>query len=362
MIIHFLIMLGLLVAAFLERKYRNDGKIFILFSFFLLFILTAFRSYNIGNDTKEYLRIFQLAVESDSLKTLMSKTRYETGYLFFNYIISRITRNFTWILVIISMFYLGSVFWFIKKYAKSIEVAVLLFFTYSMYYNAFNTMRQCISIGIFLIAIPFLENKKYIRYCLLIVIATTFHQMSILMIALCFVPEINFSKDRHILRYGILALMALVVLSFGVKYVMGYFPYLAHYLVDSKYSQGGVRIASVIFLFMRLSVVFILFLIGAFGYQKDNFDNRVAIFNKFILIDCLIAAASIGFNMYDRIEDYFCIGFLVAIVNIIETVCYKSNKVIIYVTMILMSFLYLTATLLFRNSWIGIYPYQFIKW
>ena len=46
--------------------------------FGVIFIFATFRAYTVGNDTQEYLRIFNMVRSCDSLLEASAATRYET--------------------------------------------------------------------------------------------------------------------------------------------------------------------------------------------------------------------------------------------------------------------------------------------
>ena len=126
-------------------------------------------------------------------------------------------------------------------------------------------------------------------------------------------------------------------------------------MINSKYSVGGVRSASVVMCLVRLISVGLAILIKGEIYHGAD-TERENLFNKMIWLDCFISAAAIGFNMYDRIEKYVCMGFVVAIANTVQTMS-KNNRRIVYGVIFGLSFAYLTVSLIYRPQWMGIFPY-----
>ncbi|OTO11236.1 hypothetical protein A5882_003161 [Enterococcus sp. 4E1_DIV0656] len=81
-IVFFIISLGLIL-----NKYP---KSYLKILFFVFFIISAFRSSNIGNDTIEYTNLYTSLQNS----TMESFTwRYEHGFLYFNRLLSFISPN-----------------------------------------------------------------------------------------------------------------------------------------------------------------------------------------------------------------------------------------------------------------------------
>ena len=88
---------------------------FILF-FVTAFILVAFRSENVGNDTASYVAFFNVAGYYDSLQELLNNTRFEPGYVLLNYFVSRMTDDYTIFFLIYSLVNLGCTIYFFRKY------------------------------------------------------------------------------------------------------------------------------------------------------------------------------------------------------------------------------------------------------
>lgn len=360
MLVHFIIFVFIIIITVLTYRKKPTKKttaISFLLLFILFFTFAAFRDFSVGNDTQEYKRIFDEVSKTTSINAAISSTRYEPGYIVYNYIISRFTDNFQIVLIFNSAIYIFASLWFIRKYSNSFNKAALLFFTFGLYYITMNIARQCIAISLFLFAVPYLTNKKYFKYILLISLATLFHSTSIILMALIVIPEIHFEKRKDIIKWGIIAIIILVIINYVINYAVSYFPYIYHYYANSIYGKGGTRIASIAFSAIRLLGVLILLIINR-GKLKETDNNNITL-NKMLFLDCVISIASVGFNLYDRIEKYMCLGYIVAITNYIESIEKPTNKTIAYIIMVVVTFGYLTLSLVYRPEWSGIFPYSF---
>lgn len=346
-----------MISKIINKKF-ND-RIFLALNFIFLLILAAFRDVSVGNDTVEYYRIFNLVSSINFIDGIFNISRYEIGYLLLNYVVTRFTNNFNIILFITSFLYLYSTFKFIEKYSKSKFMAVMLFFTFSMYYLIFNIQRQCIAIAIFLYAIKFLENKQYIRYIISILLATMFHYIAIILLCLCYIPKINLYNKKIAVKSVLFSCFIAYVIAYVVTKFGVYIPYFGHYLIDSEYSKGGIRIASVILAGIRLGIIILILFINGFK-ENNSKTNADYIFNYIAFLDCIIALASIKFNLYDRVEDYLCIIFIVMISNSISSLKIKANKYIINATLVIITMAYLTVSLIIKSNWYGIFPYAFV--
>ena len=159
------------------------------------------------------------------------------GYVILNYVIGRCTDNFTVLLAVVTAFYLFSSFRLIKRYSSSAYMSITMMFTMSLLYLAVNIQRQCIAMAIFYLAIPLLEQKKRIRYCILIALATTFHTASIILFSLPFLPRIDFGDKKNLRRWILVSAAALVFMNYGVNWILSYFPYFQHYYTSVSYTH-----------------------------------------------------------------------------------------------------------------------------
>ncbi len=365
--VHFLLLVLVFAAIGIQKliaPYSKKQKVLLTIVFVVFFVFATFRAYTVGNDTPEYLRLFNLVNTQSSIANASSITRYELGYIALNYIVGRYTNNFTILLGIITAFYLVSSLYLVKRYARSVGTACVLMFTLSLFYFALNVERQCIAMGIFYLAIPLLEKKRRLLYCLMIILATLFHTGSIFLIILAFLPPINFSDKKIFRKWIFFSIVGLIVLNYGTEFILRFFPSFNHYYTNSIYSEGGVRTASLGFFGIRLVIVILITTVGGFKYQEKDTSEIVSILNTMMFFDVVLAAASIGFNMFDRLEKYYTLGFIIAVVNALYSLDSMENakrdKTIVKTIIILLSFAYVTATLILRGAWTGIFPYTFI--
>lgn len=358
--LHYFIFIYILASCMIFCGIYKNNKLFISTVFLLFFILAAFRNVSVGNDTVEYYRIFNLISKQTDIMTALTATRYEIGYIALNFIVSRFTTNFNVLLAIIAAIYLLSVVRFINKYSEYYSMTVILFFTMSSYYVLMNIERQCIAVAIILYAVPFLEQKKYVKYIASSIFASLFQSVAVIFILLIFLPRINMAESKQVFKWILLCFAGIIIISFSVQRILVYLPYYQHYLNESMYGNGGVRSASLAFFCIRIFSLLLVYAVGGFHYQKHSQERSIDLLNKMMFLDCLVAAASISFNMYDRIEGYLCLGFIISITNAINNMKKINNRRIITILMVGVTFAYVTVTLIFRSNWSGIFPYSFM--
>lgn len=363
MVVHYLLTAIIIVSAlFFSKKDKKTGKTnisFYILIFLVFFCISTLRAHNVGNDTENYYRLFSFAQNHYSLKTLLAQTRYEVGFILLNIFAAKLFNNYTILLGLINGFYLFSVFRFINKYSDNAPVSIILFFSFSLFYDIMIIQRQCIAMAIFLYAIDYMVEKKFFKYAFLVLIASLFHQMALLLLAVYFLPHINLNKTKDIIKWAVYISVVFVFLNSIINLVIKFFPYYGHYFY-SKYSDGGTRIASIVFFFIRFVIILLLTMFNGLKMYNFDFNEQKKILSKLMLLDVLFSFLSIGFNLFDRIEVFFTIAFIVFISNVISLFKIKSTRNFLIMLIVLITISYLTISLIHRPNWYGIFPYYFI--
>lgn len=207
-------------------KNEKERRKFIYICFFLLFLLAGMRGITVGGDLKRYLPEFY-GISRASLKVIFLYGNHEPGYMLFVKAISIISSEDRFFLLCTSFVSLIGPFLLIYKYSKSPSMSILLYFALGFYTNTFNNVRQSIAISIVFCSIPFLFNRKFVKYAIGIVLATCFHYSALIMLIMY--PITNKILDfKKIILYAASSLsivyffgfliMKSVVLSFLSKY------------------------------------------------------------------------------------------------------------------------------------------------
>ena len=76
----FIIFLILTLFQFFPKKIRGkNNSLFLKTYFYIFFLISSMRAINVGNDTHEYFRIYEVIANSDL--NLFYITRYEIGFV-----------------------------------------------------------------------------------------------------------------------------------------------------------------------------------------------------------------------------------------------------------------------------------------
>lgn len=150
--------------------------------FAVVFVLSALR-YHIGMDTAMAECMYPNPDKPDFFAQLQN-TVYEPGYKWVFGMLAYIRVPWVGAQAVHALFVLGTVWWFINRYAKRRILAVLIFMT--MLYLRFipEGFRESIAISIFLLSTPYILSERWLKYSILILIAGLMHYAAFALILL----------------------------------------------------------------------------------------------------------------------------------------------------------------------------------
>lgn len=233
----------------------------ILFALLPIFVLIAFRSNTMGADTSTYMRHF-LMVARTPMEKVLENNRMETGYLYFIYFLSRITKDpLVYQVVCVSVMFIG-LYSFLKNLENDDPFLFLYFYcTLGLFFFMFTGTRQCMAMGICLFSYQFVRQKKYVKFTLCLILAFYFHKSAILFLAVPFI------RNRNVNGLNI-ALYMVVVFIVGqyLDVIQDWFNEQLDYSYEIEETNSGL----IFLLVLILLTVFNMILV----YNRDGNLNQ----------------------------------------------------------------------------------------
>lgn len=185
---------------------KNKGVLVFLITL-QLFLILALRDNSVGVDLGAYEGMYNYIgrlgwqnllsrLHFFSIAELPENMRIESGYAVFNWLIYQLGFSYHAFLVVCAAVTLLPVGWFIYKYSKNPSLSFLIYISTELYINNFGILRQSIAIGILVLSVPFILQKRLKMSLLFLALAFTFHRVSLLWLPLCFVPYITLNKQK----------------------------------------------------------------------------------------------------------------------------------------------------------------------
>lgn len=167
------------------RSKKEYGFIWCLCASFICYfpimLVYGLRSENVGVDTRTYTEYYHW-FEEFKLSQIAS-TIIEPGYVFINVIAKRLFNSVVAVHFICGIIILSVFLYAINFFYKEINMGFATFiFFMTLYAISCNQVRQSMAVCIVLISYRYLENKKIIKFFLLILIAMLFHKTALIAI------------------------------------------------------------------------------------------------------------------------------------------------------------------------------------
>lgn len=251
--------------------YERRVNIFLAFVTFSAVIFFAGLRSQVA-DTTSYIKIYENYQVGFSGIFNVLKESDQAGFILFSvFIKTYISQDYTvWFFIIASISGL-SMMYGIYRYSENFGMSVFLFMASSNFSWMFNGIRQYLAVSILFACTFLIQERKFIRYCILVLILTTIHKTAIVMIPVYFLA-INkpWHKTTLFIILGILCCMLFANKFFNI---------FNEVMENSSFSQGYKEISkiddgvNIITIFISLIPVTISFLFRK-QLEKEN-DNEI---------------------------------------------------------------------------------------
>lgn len=328
-----------------ERKEKQLERNVVIIVLIILWALTAFRSINIGNDTRPYINVFKRI----AYYGVMDSFYMEKGYQYLNLAISRIfgTNGQALLVICASIGYI-SIAGFILRKSQNYLISTCLSFVF-LFSCYTNTIRQGVAMSICIPAYIFLQKDKKIISAILIIVAMQFHYTAVILFVLFlykFVPS-----DFKIV---FIISMALVVLSMsGVMnpLILKVIPRGTSYFSSERVGTGYLAL---MYELIR-DLIFCYFAYLAYK-ENRNAENQK---RMMIFVVCVLTTSlSFGMNLIARANDYMLALQVVELPSVFINMNSKNKKGYAFISCIVMLIYFAMAQIL-RPEWNHILPYEF---
>lgn len=340
MIAYFSVILAILILWVIIKlfKFKNGKEMFLLVSFFILFLFSALRSELVGTDLIRYKEHF-LSYDNNSLRNFFQPGHFEYGYTIYSRLIYNITNgNFRILLVITSFISLFGVYKFIKENSKDYLLSVMLYFCLGYYTFTFSGLRQSIALSICLLSIKYIKNKKLFKFVLTVLLASLFHTTSLIFLPAYFISRIKLGK-KSFFTY----IFAMIVTYLSRDKIVG----LLSSFLRNDYSVFDNQGSGYVFLVICFIILLLITLYKKILLLKNHNNN---IWYNFICIGSLIQVLATVEGNVHRATFYYLMSFIIEIPLIADLFKGKS-KVLANIIIFLLSIALFTYST----------PYNFYK-
>jgi hypothetical protein len=198
---------------------KSNGKSFVIFSFTLIIIFQSIRKWTVGIDIVTYLSFFE-QLGSGSVKNFSELySGVETGFLYYNKLIATFTSDHQIFLGIVSASIFIPIAYVIYKNSSNSYLSIIYLITLGIYNFTFSGIRQSLAIGITFLSYEFIKSKQWVRFLLIILLASTFHKSAFVFLPAYLLYNIKIEKKHFILVLGIISVI-FIFKSFLLKFLI----------------------------------------------------------------------------------------------------------------------------------------------
>jgi transmembrane protein EpsG len=299
-----------------------------------MFLVMGLRDRSVGVDIAQYLDLF----DNDRYIVYGSFNKLEYGFHAYMRIMSFLGLRGQAFIMVTSLMISVSFARFFYKYSDNVGLSFYLHLTIGLFIVTLSALRQSIAICLILFAIDYILKRKPVKFLIIVYLASTFHFSAVVFLPVYFCTKINLVSYDRLFMILLFLFSLLLLKEMLMSFVQNFIPeqYLANYGV----LRDKVRMNFLLVLISLAIPVFIVFL-WKFTDQKANLiSNEESFFFVLTCISTVITIFALNFIMISRISFYFIPAYIVLIPNALSRVKLASNKLLLFGSIILVSFIY----------------------
>lgn len=290
---------------------RISTRLFLFGYGIFLILFTGLRfSKGLSVDYGNYMYIYQhsaFASWKDSLDPFQLENKGQIIFSTLNKTIGELSNyNVIWYMLIISLLTVVPLFSYFYKNSMQPWLCVLLLVTVGSYWTSFNTLRQFLAASFFVFSFRYIQERKFMHFFCVLVIATLIHWSSIVMIVLYWVLNIDwdFRKKWNTLFKAITMLLIILTMTYLITLTSVTSVLSDNYLIENNSSLVNL---------LRPAMLFFFNIICFFNKNTFNKSDKLG-FNCALLYFGL-SMSSVVSGIFVRYTYFLICPLIVSIVN-----------------------------------------------
>ena len=245
----------------------------------------------------------------------------EFGYIGFNWAIAHITSNRYIFIFLYTICMYAIILYSFRKYAKNYPLASILFMALVFYFS-FTYLRQMFAAAIIGLSIKYIIERKFLKYCAIIIAAFLFHNSAIIFFPMYFIADRKYSKARILL---LMSACFIIGITGVTSNLYNLFDDISTRAAHADYAvQGDARIA-----YILEAGFFLFFLIKSYRHLPDTKQSTV-LYN-IALAFCAVLLLFIRSDNGGRLSWYFIYGLIFSLTQLSMTKYGKRHRFDLYI-------------------------------
>lgn len=182
-----------------EGMSKQQKDSLFIFCLFLLACVSGFRNLG-GNDFFVYGNVYSyLPTMPDVFDYPKDSFNYEYGYVLWVSFFKTLGLSYYGYILINSFIFYLCLWYGLKRYTSNFGILILVFLYKLFFYNTFISMRQSVTVAGFFLIIPYITDRKWIKYFIGCYILSRFHNGAYILFLLYGLAYIDLTKKQIIL-------------------------------------------------------------------------------------------------------------------------------------------------------------------
>ena len=312
----FLIFASVALAAVMKMATRNhySRETYLFLIFFILIFVSCFRKDSVGGDLQNYIPLFESAKYS-SWSEYLSLPKYGFIFLTYNKLLCSIGDHYTVLLIGTSLFNLIAVAVFVKRYSLIPWLSIVVFICLGLYGRTFNSLRSSMAMAILLYSIPFILDRKFLKFLIVFICAFIVHKSVFPFVVAYFLVDKRLPLKIMVPVAAFLFVVASELSPLLNSILVLYDPSY----IGSETSGGGYAY------FMMLVVIAVF--CSIFKNKRESSANTL-LFNMLVVGMCIQPFAS-QISFINRMTIFFTIALIIVIPNSVATIKSKDLRLLV---------------------------------
>lgn len=309
-----------------------------------LFLTAALRHVTVGGDLGNYIPTFEY-IGGLPWERLVS-VPFEIGYVLLNKVAFILSQNVRLLLAVIGGFV---VFGYVRMvYQKSALpwVSLLLFIGLGFFTESLSMLRQAIAMVVFMCGLKYVEERKFGRYLIVVLLATSFHLTAL--VTLLLYPFVRFKLN--VVNFIILLVGCGVFARFAGPIILNYIISRFYSLYSMQMDAGGG--------FSMLILLFAVTIVGILLKSKQETPQET-VFSHMMVLACCMQLFALQFALFARIVMYFSLAMIVWVPGMLIRIEKRELRFFATGIVCVLAVAYFVLIILGRNA-AGIAPYRFM--
>lgn len=173
------------------KRTKKINRLFFVITIIVLFVLSGFRSMNVGYDNVDHERFFY-SIARGQIGIIEFK---EPGYALFSFVVSKFGEYQLFLIVyaLVSMIILMNC---IKYFSLNPYVSLFIYYSFYFLGNNMAKIRQSMAVLIIFLALKYFHKQGKKIFITLVFIAATFHASTLLFLILLLFKNIHLTKKK----------------------------------------------------------------------------------------------------------------------------------------------------------------------